>query len=236
MLVIRIIRRRRKAALGLRVFDIVEIGLFVPWTTLVFALREIENELHRVVGRDIAKERIVELAHGIQRFHEHVRVSDLSRQQMQQHLFGWFVVARLDERFVGLASARLGRNIGAKIAHDIAALIDIGRRPAASLAVQKMRTAAFEIEQRGVVNIGLVDFARMLRDQLADHFEMAEFLDGDVLKHVANAGVLDVEGLHPVLQRGGKFARRSAELLEEERAEARVRFAHAHGLNKFLAV
>ena len=31
---------------------------------------------------------------------------------------------------------------------------------------------------------GLIKFARMLRDQLADHFEMTEFLDGDVLKHV----------------------------------------------------
>jgi hypothetical protein len=39
----------------------------------------------------------------------------------------------------------------------------------------------------------------MLRDQLADHLEMAKFLHRDVLQHVANTGILDVEGLHPVL-------------------------------------
>ena len=99
-----------------------------------------------------------------------------------------------------------------------------------------MRPAAFKLEQRRVVDIGLVDFARVLRDQLADHFEMAEFLDRDVLQHVADAGVLDVERLHPVLQRGGEFARGATELLEQKRAEARVWFAHAHGLNEFLTV
>ena len=63
----------------------------------------------------------------------------------------------------------------------------------------------------------------MLGDQFADHLKMAEFLDRDVLKHVADAGVLDVERLHPVLQRGGKLARGSAELLEQICAEAGVR-------------
>jgi hypothetical protein len=42
--------------------------------------------------------------------------------------------------------------------------------------------------------------------------------------------------LDPVLQRGGKLARGSPELFEEELAKARIRFAHAHGLNKLLAV
>ena len=76
----------------------------------------------------------------------------------------------------------------------------------------------------------------MLGDQFADHFKVAEFLDRDVLKHVADAGVLDVERLHPILQRRGEFARGSSELLKKIGAEAGVRSAHVHGLNKLFAV
>ena len=60
---------------------------------------------------------------------------------------------------------------------------------------------------------GLIKFARMLRDQLADHFEMTEFLNGDVLKHVPDAGIFDVKRLHPVLQSRRQLARGSAKLL-----------------------
>ena len=47
---------------------------------------------------------------------------------------------------------------------------------------------------------GLVEFAGVLRDQLSNHLKMTELLDRDVLQHVADAGVLDVERLHPILQ------------------------------------
>ena len=70
----------------------------------------------------------------------------------------------------------------------------------------------------------------------ANHLKMAEFLDRDVLQHVADAGVLDVEGLHPVLQGRRKFAGGSAELLQEIRAEASVGGAYIDRLDKFFAV
>ena len=73
--------------------------------------------------------------------------------------------------------------------------------------------AAIELEQRRVMHRGLVEFARVLRDQFSDHFQMTEFLDGDVLKHVSNSGILDMKRLHPILQRRRQFARGAAKLL-----------------------
>jgi hypothetical protein len=57
-------------------------------------------------------------------------------------------------------------------------------------------------------------FAGVLRDQLSHHFKVAKLLDRDVLKHVADAGVLDVERLHPILQgrRRPLFRRTSRDL------------------------
>ncbi len=52
------------------------------------------------------------------------------------------VAACLNKRFVGLARARLGRDVGAQIADNVAALIDVGGGPATALAVEKMRAAA----------------------------------------------------------------------------------------------
>ena len=83
---------------------------------------------------------------------------------------------------------------------------------------------------------GLVEFAGVLRDQLSDHLKMAELLDRDVLQHVADAGVLDVERLHPILQGRRKFAGGSAELLQKIRAEASIRGANIDGLDKFFSV
>ena len=53
---------------------------------------------------------------------------------------------------------------------------------------------------------GLVEFAGVLRDQLSNHLKVAELLDRDVLQHVADAGILDMEGLHPILQCRGELA------------------------------
>ena len=78
---------------------------------------------------------------------------------------------------------------------------------------------------------GLVKLARMLGDQLSDHFEMTEFLDGDVLEHVPDAGVLDVKRLHPILQRRGQFPGGASKLLEEICAKARVRRSNIDRLN-----
>ena len=72
----------------------------------------------------------------------------------------------------------------------------------------------------------------MLRDELADHFEMTEFLDRDVLKHVSDAGVLDVKRLHPILQRGGQFAGGASKLLKEICAKAGVWGSDIDGLNQ----
>ena len=83
---------------------------------------------------------------------------------------------------------------------------------------------------------GLVEFAGVLRDQLSDHLKVAELLDRDVLQHVADAGVLDVERLHPILQGRRQFAGGSAELLQEICAEASIRGAYIDGLNKLFAV
>jgi hypothetical protein len=65
MFVGRIVRRKRKSAFGLRILDIVKIRLFVPGATLAFTLREVKDKLYCLVGRNIAKERIVEFSHGI---------------------------------------------------------------------------------------------------------------------------------------------------------------------------
>jgi hypothetical protein len=65
----------------------------------------------------------------------------------------------------------------------------------------------------------------MLRDEFSDHFEMTEFLDGDVLKHVPDAGIFDVKRLHPILQGGPQFARCAAKLFPEVRACKNIDFA-----------
>ena len=86
------------------------------------------------------------------------------------------------------------------------------------------------------MNGGLIKLTCMLSNQLANHFEVTEFLDCDVLEHVPNAGVFDVKGLHPILQRSGKFPSRSSKLLKKVSAKASVRGTHIDGLDKLFAV
>jgi hypothetical protein len=66
------------------------------------------------------------------------------------------------------------------------------------MTIQEVWAAPLEFEQWSVPDRGFVEFAGVLGDQLADHFRMAEFLDRDVLEHVADASVLDMERLHPI--------------------------------------
>ena len=73
-------------------------------------------------------------------------------------------------------------------------------------------------------------------DELSNHLKVAELLDRDVLQHVADAGVLDVERLHPILQGRRKFTRSSAELLQEICAEASVRGAYIDRLDVLCGV
>lgn len=61
----------------LRIFDVLESGFLIPGTTHVLALREVEHQLHRFVRWHISEHRIGQLAHPVEGFHEHVRVSDL---------------------------------------------------------------------------------------------------------------------------------------------------------------
>ena len=63
-----------------------------------------------------------------------------------QGLFCALVVARFDKRLVGLTRPGFGRDVRPQIADDIAALLNIGGRPAASLTVEEVRTAALELE------------------------------------------------------------------------------------------
>jgi ribosomal protein S18 acetylase RimI-like enzyme len=44
----------------------------------------------------------------------------------------------------------------------------------------------------------------MLSNQFTDHFEVAEFLDCDVLQHVADGGVFHMKRLEPKLQGSGR--------------------------------
>ena len=77
-----------------------------------------------------------------------------------------------------------------------------------------MRATALDLEQRRGVNIGLIHLAGVLGNKLADHLKMAELLHRDVLQHIADAGILDMEGLHPILERRGQFTSCTAELLK----------------------
>ena len=95
----------------MRIGHVFEIGLLIPRTAHVLVLREIEHELDRLVRRDVSEERIIQLAHGVQRLHEHIGVGDLAREEMVQGLLGALVVAGLDQRLVGLAGAGFGRDV-----------------------------------------------------------------------------------------------------------------------------
>ena len=76
----------------------------------------------------------------------------------------------------------------------------------------------------------------MLCDQFSDHFQMTEFLDRDVLKHVPDAGVLDMKRLHPILRRRGQFPGGASKLLEEICAKTRVWRSNIDGLNQLFAM
>src|SRR5271170_7794400 len=99
-----------------------------------------------------------------------------------------------------------------------------------------MRAASFKLEDRSVVDGGLIDLTCVLRDQLAYHFKMAEFLDRNVLQHVTDAGIFDVKGLHPVLQCSCQLTSGPSELLEQKLAEAGVGRANIDRLNKLFAM
>jgi hypothetical protein len=76
----------------------------------------------------------------------------------------------------------------------------------------------------------------MLCDELSNHFEVAEFLDRNVLQHIADAGILNMEGLDPVLESCGEFASCSPELFEQECTKACIWFANIYRLDEFFAM
>jgi hypothetical protein len=65
---------------------------------------------------------------------------------------------------------------------------------------------------------------------------MTELFHRDVLQHIANAGVLDMERLDPVLERSGKLSGRAAELFKKILSEAGIRLADAYRVQKFFGV
>jgi hypothetical protein len=144
--VIRIDWLRGEAAFRLRILHVLEVWLFVPGTTFVLTLGEVEHQLHRLIRRNVSEERIVQLAHLIEGFHEHIGVRDLPCQEVMQGLFCALVVARFDKRLVRLTRPGFGRDIRPQIPDDIAALLNVGGCPAASLTVQEVRTAALDLE------------------------------------------------------------------------------------------
>ena len=74
----------------------------------------------------------------------------------------------------------------------------------------------------------------MLGNKLADHLKMAELLHRDVLQHIADAGILDVEGLHPILERCGQFAGCAPELLKQQGSETSIGLTDLDWLYQFL--
>jgi hypothetical protein len=117
--VVSIDRGRRQAAFWLGVGHIFEIGLLIPGTAYVLVLREIEHELDGLIWRYVSEERIVQLAHRVQRLHEHFGVGDLAREEMVQRLFGALVIAGLDQGLVRLAGPSFRRDVRPEIANDV---------------------------------------------------------------------------------------------------------------------
>src|SRR5260370_34311605 len=110
-----------------------------------------------------------------------------------------------------------------QIPHHVTALVDIGRSPGRSLAVDQVRPDAAHREERALVGgVPSVALFGMLLDHPSDHLEMAELLERDVVQHVADRRVLDMEGLRPVGQRGAELASSAAELLHHPPADTRL--------------
>jgi len=82
----------------------------------------------------------------------------------------------------------------------------------------------------------LLDAAGVLLDEFADHFQVAELLDSDVLEQLADAGLWAVEGLHPVLESSGKLAGGAAELLQQELRIGRIRLLDFNRNDEFFAM
>src|ERR1700753_2131984 len=76
----------------------------------------------------------------------------------------------------------------------------------------------------------------MHTSEAADHFQMAQFLGADVHQQVLAVRILAVQSLNRILHRGGKFAVRSAELLEQHIAETNIRLVHADREHQLLDV
>ena len=66
--------------------------------------------------------------------------------------------------------------------------------------------------------------------------EMTELLDRDILKHVADSGILDMKRLHPILQCRLNSPVATCKLLKKVYSEAGVGVTHADGLNQLFAV
>ena len=112
---------------------------------------QIEHQLDRFVGRNVSEERIVQFAQLIERFHEHIRVRDLTRQEVMQCLLSALIVACFDQRLIRLTCPGFGGDIRPQIPYDIAALLNVCGCLAASLTVEEVRASAFDLEQRSVV-------------------------------------------------------------------------------------
>jgi hypothetical protein len=81
-LIVSVDRGWGQAPFGLRIGHVLEIGFFIPWTPLVLTLGEVEHQLYRLIRRNVSEERIVQLAHLIEGFHDHIGMRDLSRQKV----------------------------------------------------------------------------------------------------------------------------------------------------------
>ena len=212
-----------------RVRHIGELRLLIPRPALRRSVRrQVVVHLHRLVRLDVPKQRLGQLAQRLQRFHEHLRVRHFAGQQIVQHLLRTRIDRPLQEHLICLACSGFGRDVRAQVAHHIAALVDVGRRPAHAGIVDQVRATAANREDRAVLQLRhrLLDPARVLFDQLAHHLEVAELLHRDVLQQIANPRLRAVERLDPILQARRQLARRAAKLLQQKLRKHRVRLAH----------
>ena len=156
-------------------------------------------------------------------FHEHLGMRYFAGQQEGQCFRAALIGRELDQRLVGLPSACLGGDVGAQIADYIAALVDISRGPGLSAAVHQMRPHAAHCKQRAAISaVPGIAFLGVLLDHSPDHLEMAELFESNVMQHVADGLVLDVEGLGPIGQRGAELAGSAAELLQQHLPKTRI--------------
>ena len=237
----------------LEIVDPLPLLALVPWTGFVAgALRGVDVGVgERRHALQLARREV--LLDGVERLLERLLMRDLARHQEAQRVLDAGIVGDADQPLVDDLGAALGGEVGAQVAGRIAARIDVGGGPRHARRVGE-RWAAAEQDGLGVavaarrqraIELGLLH-RRLAElrlhalvqhgDDRADHLKVAEFLGRDVEQHVLAPGIVLGQPLREVAHRGGEFPVGSAELLEQQRCQRRVRFPDAHRVLQPLVV